>query len=120
MMGLWDIVAIVLILSGAFFLLVASIGIVRFPDFYTRIHAMGKGDTLGIILILMGLCIYEGFTLNSAKLLIALVFVALTNPVATHALARAALRYGLKPVLRMDMNKPNQPRTTPDSDAVGT
>ncbi len=120
MMGLWDVVALVMILGGAFFLLVASIGIVRFPDFYARIHAMGKGDTLGIILILMGLCIYEGLTLNSAKLLIALVFVALTNPVATHALARAALRYGLKPVLRMDMKKKSQSQTTSDSDALET
>lgn len=120
MMDLWDIVAVVMIMGGAFFLLVASIGIVRFPDFYTRIHAMGKGDTLGIILILLGLCLYEGLTLNSAKLMIALVFVALTNPVATHALARAALRYGLKPMLRLDLeNKPDS-HTPPHSNAVET
>ena len=106
---MWDIAAVLMILAGAFFLLVASIGIVRFPDFYTRIHAMGKGDTLGIILILLGLCAYEGFTLNSAKLLIALVFVGLTNPVATHALARAALRYGLKPMLKADQEDSQSP-----------
>lgn len=102
-MGLWNVVAVAMMSAGAFFLLVAGIGIVRFPDFYTRIHAMGKGDTLGIILVLLGLCVYEGFTLVSAKLLLALVFVALTNPVATHALARSALRYGLKPKLKNDL-----------------
>ncbi len=116
-MTLWDGVAVAMMLAGAFFLLVAGIGIVRFPDFYTRIHAMGKGDTLGIILVLLGLWVYEGFTLVGVKLLLALVFVALTNPVATHALARSALRYGLKPLLKQDREKaefspePNAPRT---------
>lgn len=102
MMGAWDIVAVLMISAGAFFLLIASIGIVRLSDYYSRVHAMGSGDTLGIILILLGLCVYEGFTLISAKLLVALVFVGLTNPVASHALARAALRYGLKPILKKD------------------
>lgn len=116
-MGLWDGVAVAMMFAGAFFLAVAAVGIVRFPDFYTRIHAMGKGDTLGIILVLSGLCVYEGFTLVSAKLLIALVFVALTNPVATHALARSALRYGLKPMLKNDL----QPESSsPDGNALGT
>ncbi|MBX2993128.1 MAG: monovalent cation/H(+) antiporter subunit G [Bacteroidetes bacterium] len=118
-MGMTEIIAVLMILGGGFFLLVASIGIVRFPDFYTRLHAMGKGDTLGIILILLGLCVYEGFTLNSAKLLIALVFVGLTNPVATHALARAALRYGLKPLLKLDQ-KDMEPSTTSKIDALET
>lgn len=116
-MGLWDIVAVVMMLAGAFFLLVAGIGIVRFPDFYTRIHAMGKGDTLGIILVLLGLCVYEGFTLVSAKLLLALVFVALTNPVATHALARSALRYGLKPMLQEEWETV---QSSGKPDALGT
>lgn len=116
-MGLWDIVSVVMMLAGAFFLLVAGIGIVRFPDFYTRIHAMGKGDTLGIILVLLGLCVYEGFTLVSAKLLLALVFVALTNPVATHALARSALRYGLKPMLKEEWEAV---QSSGKPDALGT
>lgn len=116
-MGLWDVVAVAMMLAGAFFLLVAAIGIVRFPDFYTRIHAMGKGDTLGIILVLLGLCIYEGFTLVSAKLLVALVFVALTNPVATHALARSALRYGLKPILKADREATS---SSVETDVLGT
>lgn len=96
-MAVSDVVALFMIVAGAFFMFVASVGIIRLPDFFTRIHAMGKGDTLGIMLILLGLCVYEGLTLVSAKLVMALIFVGLTNPVASHALARAALRYGLKP-----------------------
>lgn len=97
-MELREILCVLLLVAGAFFMLVASIGIIRLPDFFTRIHAMGKGDTMGIMLILLGLCVYEGFTLTSAKLLLALMFVGLTNPMASHALARAALRYGLTPL----------------------
>jgi len=96
-MELRELICVLLLIAGAFFMLVASIGIIRLPDFFTRIHAMGKGDTMGIMLILLGLCVYEGLTLTSAKLLLALLFVGLTNPMASHALARAALRYGLTP-----------------------
>jgi multicomponent Na+:H+ antiporter subunit G len=101
-MDVWDYVAGSMIVSGVFFLLVASVGIIRLPDFYSRMHAMGKGDTLGVMLILFGLSVYEGLTLNAAKLMLALVFVGLTNPVASHALARAALRYGITPLLKSD------------------
>ncbi len=92
-----QVLSLVLIGAGAFFLAVGSIGIVRLPDFFTRTHAVGKSDTLGLILTLSGIAIHEGFTINSAKLLAAVVFVALTSPVGTHALARAAYRSGLRP-----------------------
>ncbi len=94
---LQDAVAVILMLSGTFFMLVGSIGICRLPDFYTRTHAASKVDTLGILLFLSGLAVFEGFSQSAAKLLLIIVFVALTNPVATHALARRALLFGLKP-----------------------
>jgi multicomponent Na+:H+ antiporter subunit G len=96
----FEVVSLALLIAGAFFLLVGSIGIVRLPDFFTRTHATGKTDTLGLILALAGLAVHDGFTLNSAKLLVAVVFVALTGPVGTHALARAAYRSGLRPWYR--------------------
>lgn len=102
-----DVVSLLFISAGAFFLLVGSIGIVRLPDFFSRTHATGKSDTLGIMLVLGGLAVFEGLTLNSAKLLIGIVFVGLANPVGSHALAKAALRYGLKPWFRDD-NGPTQ------------
>lgn len=90
-------ITIVLVISGAFFMLVGSIGVIRLPDFYTRSHATSKTDTLGIALVLGGLAVYEGFTLSAIKLLIIIVFIALANPVGSHALARAAFFIGLKP-----------------------
>lgn len=92
-----NILAIILVLGGTFFMLVGSIGINRMPDFYTRAHASGKVDTLGILMFLSGLAVFEGFSLNSVKLLLIIAFVAVTSPVAAHALARRALIFGLKP-----------------------
>jgi multicomponent Na+:H+ antiporter subunit G len=91
------IISMLVVAAGAFFLLVGSVGIIRLPDFYARTHATSKSDTLGLMLVLAGLAIYEGFDLNSVKLLLVLVFVVLTNPVGAHALARAALEFGLRP-----------------------
>jgi len=96
-MSIFEMMAVGFIVGGVFFLMVGSIGLIRLPDFYSRSHATAKSDTLGIMLVIFGLIIYEGLSLNSAKLLIILTFVALTNPTATHALARAAFLLGLKP-----------------------
>ena len=89
--------SLVLVAAGAFFMLVGSIGIIRLPDFYARTHATTKSDTLGLMLVLGGLALHEGLTVNTAKLLLAMLFVALTNPVGAHALARAAFQSGLVP-----------------------
>ena len=87
---------------GCFFVLVASIGIVRFPDFYSRMHPAGNADTLGQAMILLGLMVYEGFSFVSVKLLIIIVFIFIANPTATHALAKAAYVVGLKPWEKKD------------------
>ena len=96
-MSFFSIISLFFIAWGVFFLTVGSVGLLRLPDFFSRCHATGKADTVGILLVLAGLITYEGFTLNSAKMLIILTFVALTNPTATHALARAAFLFGVKP-----------------------
>lgn len=93
----FEIVSLILIAAGAFFLLVGSVGILRLPDFYSRTHATGKSDTLGLMLAMLGLAVHEGLGINSAKLLVVIVFVALTSPVGTHALTRAAYQTGLRP-----------------------
>lgn len=92
-----EIIAGILLALGCFFIVVASIGIVRFPDFYSRIHPAGKSDTLGQALVLLGLMAYEGFSLVSIKLLIIIAFIFIVNPTATHALAKAAYLAGVKP-----------------------
>ncbi len=99
------ILSIVFLSAGAFFMFVGSLGLIRLPDFYSRAHAQGKVDTLAVMLILFGLMIYEGLTLNSGKILMVLIFVALTNPVATNALVGAAFKGGLRPWLKKKAGK---------------
>ncbi len=91
------IIAVIIMLGGVFFLTVSAIGLLRFPDFYSRNHAVGKSETLGAILMLLGLAIYGGAALSSLKVLLILVFVAVANPTATHAVLNAALCSGLEP-----------------------
>ena len=92
-----DLVAIVFILAGLFFLIVAAIGMLRLPDVFTRSHALSLTDSLGAFLVLAGLAIYQGFSLNLLKILVVLALLYLLNPVVSHATIRAALRSGLKP-----------------------
>ncbi len=99
-MPVQTIVAMVLMLGGVFFLTVSSIGLLRLPDFYARTHAVGKSETLGAILTLSGLAVYNGWELSTFKILLILIFVLIANPTATHAIARAALRSGLPPWTR--------------------
>ena len=91
------VIGALLIVTGAVFMLVGSIGIVRLPDFYARTHAATAVDTLGIFLFVIGLAVKEGTSLTTAKLVLVALFVLLVNPVGTHALASSALAYGLKP-----------------------
>ncbi len=86
------IVSMALVAAGIFFLLTGALGLIRFPDFYSRMHAAGKCDTLGSLLILTGLATYQGFDLAAVKLLVVAVFIFITSPTATHAIARAAHR----------------------------
>jgi len=87
----------VLLAAGTLLLLAAALGVIRFPDFYTRLHAAGKGDTLGQALVLAGLILSAGLSFVSIKLVIIVFFIAVLNPTATHALARGAWVVGLRP-----------------------
>ncbi len=91
--------SVLFIILGIAFILMGSIGIIRLPDFYSRSHAASKSDTLGILFVIGGLIIYEGFTQSSLKLLFIIIFIWLSNPIGSHALARAALKKGIKPIL---------------------
>ncbi|HSF20148.1 MAG TPA: monovalent cation/H(+) antiporter subunit G [Vicinamibacteria bacterium] len=91
------VLAAALLIAGFFFIASGAVGILRLPDFYTRLHAMGKCDTLGVALMVLGMAILEGPTLNGLKILLIIIFVGLANPTATHALGRAAYRAGLVP-----------------------
>jgi multicomponent Na+:H+ antiporter subunit G len=98
-----SVVVIGLLCAGVFLFIVGVIGILRFPDFYTRLHAAGKCDTLGAILILLAIALFniQEFTLANAlvslKILAILAFVFVSSPTATHAITEAALIGGVEP-----------------------
>ena len=94
-MDIVGVVSAILLLVGSGFALIGSIGIVRMPDVFTRLHAAGITDTVGAAGVLLGLALKAGFSLLLVKLLLMLAFLLLLNPTACHALARAAL-HGLR------------------------
>jgi len=86
-----DMLSWVMLLGGGGFVLVGGIGVIRLPDLYTRMHAASLTDTLGTMLILGGIMLQAGLTLASIKLAVIVLFMLLTGPTATYALANAAL-----------------------------
>ncbi|MFO1428808.1 MAG: monovalent cation/H(+) antiporter subunit G [Candidatus Competibacteraceae bacterium] len=88
---LLDAGSALLLAGGMAILLIGSLGLLRMPDFYTRLHPAGMTDTLGAGLVLLGLMLQAGPTLVAIKLLLILLLLWFTSPVASHALARAAL-----------------------------
>ena len=94
---LLQILSWALILSGSFFVVVGAIGTLRFPDFWARLHAASVTESGGVILLLTGMCIQAGFTLITIKLMIIGLFLFITGPTSTHAVANAALVSGLRP-----------------------
>lgn len=92
-----EVLSILFVLTGFSFFVTATLGLLRFPDFYARLHATGKGDTLAVLLSLIGLAIYHGFSLTSAKIVFIAVFMFLAQPTATHAISRAAFRCKVQP-----------------------
>ncbi|MGB2468627.1 MAG: monovalent cation/H(+) antiporter subunit G [Candidatus Puniceispirillaceae bacterium] len=88
------------ILLGVLALLIGALGLLRLPDVYCRIHAVGMIDTAGASFIILGLAIHEGFTLVSVKLALVGIFLFFTSPIATHAVAQVAHKSGVVPVGR--------------------
>ncbi len=92
-----DIISWFCLVTGSFFCLSGGVGLLRFPDFYSRIHAASLTDTLGAGLIIIGLVFQAGWGIISAKLIMILIFSLLAGMTASHAMAKAALKSGLKP-----------------------
>ncbi len=86
-----------LLIAGGMFVLISTIGMLRFPDFFTRLHAASITDTLGSLLVLAGLGLQAGLSLVTVKLLLILFFILFTTPTAAHALAKAAMHANMKP-----------------------
>ncbi len=94
-----DIASWALLVSGGAFCMIGGLGLLRLPDVYARMHAAGITDTLGAGLVLAGLMVQGGFSLVTVKLFLILVFLLYTSPTSTYALANAAYRRGLAPLL---------------------
>jgi multicomponent Na+:H+ antiporter subunit G len=97
---MWEIPAILLMALGLFFMIIGAVGLLRFPDFYTRAHAVGKCDSLGEGLLVLGFVVYEGFSFTTIKLLLLVLFIFVLPPTATYAIVHAAYQRGLKPWVR--------------------
>jgi multicomponent Na+:H+ antiporter subunit G len=82
---------------GCFFIITGVIGILRFPDVFSRIHPAGKAGTAGIFSIFIGLILHTGFSFISGRLFLIALFMLITNPVAAHAIARGAFESGIEP-----------------------
>jgi len=94
-----DLLSWILLVSGGFFVLVGSLGLNRMPDFYTRNHATSIIDTLGAGLIIAGLILQSPDWMGAVKLALIMIFLFITSPTSTHALAKSALHGRLEPML---------------------
>ncbi|MFM1895029.1 MAG: hypothetical protein RLZZ385_103 [Pseudomonadota bacterium] len=94
---LLDLLTMLLLAGGGFFVFVGGIGAIRMPDLFTRMHAASLTDTMGSVLILVALMLQAGFSLITLKLLAILIFLVFTSPVSSYALANAATLAGLLP-----------------------
>ena len=98
-----DILILLLLFGGLFFFTGGAIGILRFPDFYSRLHPAGKLDTAGQFMTLSAVALHVihdpslEHVLTAAKIGLIVIFVYITSPTATHAIVEAGVRAGLKP-----------------------
>jgi multicomponent Na+:H+ antiporter subunit G len=99
---LWDALSWGFLLSGSALILIGSAGLLRLPDFYTRLHAGGVIDTMGAELMLIGMMFQAGFSIVTVKLFLIAVFLFFTSPTSTHAVANAAYVAGLRPFMSID------------------
>ena len=104
-----DAISWVCLVAGGIFCIIGAVGLLRMPNFYTRMHAASVIETLGAGLILAGLMLQAGLTLVAVKLLMIGLLIFFTSPTATHALARAAMARGLSAELAPARDSSSKP-----------
>jgi multicomponent Na+:H+ antiporter subunit G len=102
-----DILSWIFLVTGSIFAIIGGMGLLRLPDVFARMHGGGITDTLGAGLILVGLMFQAGLSLITVKLLMVLLFLLVTSPTATHAVARSALSHGVKPRVAGEEDEPS-------------
>lgn len=96
-MTAWDVLSVLFTLGGALFFVAGTLGVLRFPDVYTRLHALAKADNLGLGLVVLGLALQASTPASVLKLLLIWLLAMLASATASHLLGQAALRYGIRP-----------------------
>ena len=99
---LLDFMSWILLTLGGISVLIGGIGALRMPDLYTRMHAASVTDSMGAILVLLGIMLQAGWSLVTIKLIAILIFLLLTSPTSSNALASAALMAGTRPAADLD------------------
>ncbi len=89
-------ISALLLLAGLFFMVVSVRGVIKFPDFFSRLHAIGLGQSLGMGFCCLGLFIYQGVNITGLKILMVLFVSMIAGPIGTHIVDRVAFREGLK------------------------
>ena len=111
-----DILSWILIMAGGILGVISAVGVLRMPDVYTRMHAASIADTLAIGLMFTGMMLQAGWTIVTIKLILILLFIFFASPTTTHALAKAAIAGGIKPILHEDRRKKVSKRKTVKGD----
>lgn len=120
---LLNILVITFVICGLVFFTGGAVGIIRFPDFYTRLHPAGKLDTMGLLMSAVGLSLYISSewslsaVLTALKIGLIVFLIFITSPTATHAIVDAGVRAGLKPWTKDEITQPDfhkEEMTTPD------
>lgn len=111
-----DIFSWILIMAGGILGVISAVGVLRMPDVYTRMHAASIADTLAIGLMFTGMMLQAGWTIVTIKLILILLFIFFASPTTTHALAKAAIAGGIKPILHEDRRKKVSKRKTRKGD----
>ncbi len=106
---LLELLSAACLLAGSFLCITGGIGLIRMPDFFTRVHAAGVTETLATPLLLAGLMLQMDWSLDLVKVLMIMVLVLATNPTATHATAKAALHGGRKPLVADEQQATGEP-----------
>ena len=103
------------LLLGGIFTLTGALGLLRLPDFFTRLHGASVTESLAAPLLIIGIILDTGFTIDSAKLMLIIVIMVVANPTITHALCRAAAHGGKTPEVETNNIKENQSQAEPSN-----
>lgn len=121
MAGILDMLSWFFLVGGGFLGITGAVGLFRFPDFYTRLHAASVTDTLCAGFIVLGLVLQATDAMMVFKLVMILLILTYTSPTASHALAKSALHGGLKPLTDLDANnKSGAESTQPEGESPST